>query len=463
MGASLRQALVHFLRKLAKNCRKLRLSVPRACARRIIETMVRIRSLNVANHLARSARWLLAVPLALAVTAASAAECAPEFNPGGVDAEAYGARGNYPAGTMAQRTQQGFMVGSFVSFDRLRPGPTVAAPASASPLTRSCEPFVLRYKHQGRDSSLDDYLTRHPATGFLIAKGSTILVERYQYGRRDTDRFVSQSIAKTITAMLFGLALKDGKIRSLDDRAQDYVPALKGGAYGDTSLRALLTMSSGVPWTETYSGDDDNARFGRALFTRGTPGAAALLRAHTTREVPEGTRFHYASSETEVLGLVLAAATGRRLTDYASERLWKPMGAEANATWSADLDGDILGYCCFSARLRDYARLGILLANDGGGVIPAPWVIEATSAPKESWRAPRKATPFWGYGYQTWLLPEPGRMFALRGIHGQAIFVDPASKLVLVHTAVRLKASNDPTAQELTTLWYALVRQYGKT
>ena len=70
---------------------------------------------------------------------------------------------------------------------------------------------------------------------------------------------------------------------------------------------------------------------------------------------------------------------------------------------------------------------------------------------------PRKATPFWGYGYQTWLLPARGRMFALRGIHGQAIFVDPASKLVLVHTAVRLKASNDPAAQELTTLWYALV------
>ena len=128
--------------------------------------MDRLRNVNVANHLARTAPWLLALPLALAVTAAWASECAPEFNPGGVDAEAYGSKRDYPAGTMAQRTQQGFMVGSFVSFDRLRPGPTVTAPPSPSPLTRSCEPFVLRYKHQGRDSSLDDYLTRHPATGF---------------------------------------------------------------------------------------------------------------------------------------------------------------------------------------------------------------------------------------------------------------------------------------------------------
>jgi CubicO group peptidase (beta-lactamase class C family) len=320
---------------------------------------------------------------------------------------------------------------------------------------------VLRYAANGREASLDDYLARHPATGLLIAKGPTILVERYQYGRRDTDRFVSQSMAKTIVAILFGLAVKDGKIRSLDDRAQDYLPALKGSAYGETSLRALLTMSSGVAWSETYTGDDDNAKLGRAMFSPGGQGAAAFLRTRNTREAPEGTRFHYASSETEVLGLVLAAATGRRLTDYASERLWKPMGAEADARWSADRKGDILGYCCFSARLRDYARLGLLLANDGGDVIPASWVIEATSAPQDSYRAPRKATPFWGYGYQTWLLPARRRMFALRGIHGQAIFVDPASKLVLVHTAVRLKPSNDPTAQELTTLWYALVEQYG--
>jgi len=336
------------------------------------------------------------VAFALLAQVVQAAECGPEFNTGGPDAEAYGAKRNYPIGTIAQRAEQRFIVGSFVSFDKLRAGPTIAAPPSASPLSRRCEPFILRYLYNGREASLDDYLTRHPATGLLIAKGSTILVERYQYGRSDTDRFVSQSMAKTITAMLFGLALKDGKIRSLDDRAQDYVPALKGGAYGETSLRALLTMSSGVAWSETYTGDDDNAKLARAMFSPGGSGAAAFLRAHNTREAPQGTRFHYASSETEILGLVLAAATGRRLADYASERLWKPMGAEADAQWSADREGNILGYCCFSARLRDYARLGILLANDGGDVLPASWVIEATSAPPASYLEPRKATPFWG-------------------------------------------------------------------
>lgn len=403
---------------------------------------------------------LLAVPFALAP--ARAEGCSPAFSAGGVDAEAYGAMRNYPIGSVAERAEQRFIVGSFSHWDKLLPGAVVAAPPKPMPLTRSCEPFVLNYTYKGQQSSIDDYLARHPATGFLIAKGPTILVERYQYDRRDTDRFVSQSMAKTITAMLFGLAVQDGSIRSLDDLAQDYVPQLRGGAYGETSLRALLTMSSGVSWSETYGGDDDLARFGRALFRRGEPGAATLLRTYTTREVPEGTRFHYASSETELLGLVLAAATGRRLTDYASERLWKPMGAEADAHWSVDPKGDVLAYCCFSARLRDYARLGLLLANDGGGIIPASWVIEATSAPRDSFRAPRKIGSFWGYGYQTWLLPARHRVFALRGIHGQAIFVDPTSKLVLVHTAVRLKAGSDPSAQELTALWNALVVQYGR-
>jgi CubicO group peptidase (beta-lactamase class C family) len=410
-------------------------------------------------YLAILRAMLVALGAVVPVVSHAAADCGPSFNSGGPHAAAYGAQQDYPLGTMLNRAQQRFIVASFSRFDRLLPGPVVAAGASPSPLKRDCRLSEFRYMFEGKQYSLDDYLARHPATGLIVAQGSTILTERYQYGRRDTDRLVSQSMAKTITAMLFGIAVKEGKIRSLDDRAQDYLPVMKGSAYGETTLRSLLTMSSGVAYSETYDGNDDSAQFGRALFRKDTPGGAVLLRRFNTREVPEGTRFRYAGSETETLGLVLAAATGQRLSNYASERLWKPMGAEADATWSADGKGDIAAYCCFSARLRDFARLGMLLANDGGDIIPAPWVIEATTAPPDSFRAPRKATAFYGYGYQTWIMPARNRMFALLGIHGQAIFVHPATKLVLVHTAVRLKPSQDPAARELTALWYALVNQ----
>jgi CubicO group peptidase (beta-lactamase class C family) len=403
----------------------------------------------------------LAIGAAMLVASprAAAEACGPSFSASGPDAESYGADKGYPLGGIRGARTPRFMVASFSHFDELLHSETVATGATASPLQRDCGGLDLHYTLDGQVHSLDDYLARNPTTGFLIARGSTILVERYQYDRRDIDRFTSQSMAKTITSMLFGIALADGKIRSLDDHAADYVPELKGSAYGETTLRSLLTMSSGVAYTETYDGTDDATEFSRALQRRDSPGAAALLRGYENREVPEGTRFHYAGSETETLGLVLTAATGQSLPAYASERLWKPLGAEADAAWGVDAKGQALAYCCFNARLRDYARLALLLANDGGGIIPADWVRQATSAPRDSFRSPRKATPFEGYGYQTWLLPSRNRMFVLRGIHGQSIYVYPALQLVLVHTAVRVKPNKDPALRELNTLWYALVRQ----
>jgi len=403
--------------------------------------------------LAVAAATLFASPRALAEA------CGPSFSASGPDAETYGSNEGYPLGGLRRARTPHFMVASFSHFGELLHSETVGTGAAPSPLARDCSGLNLHYTLDGQTYSLDDYLTRNPATGLLIARGSTILVERYQYGRSDTDRFTSQSMAKTITSMLFGIALADGKVRSLDDHASDYVPELKGSAYGETTLRSLLTMSSGVAYTETYDGTDDASEFSRALQRRDSPGAAALLRGYEHREVPEGTRFHYAGSETETLGLVLTAATGQSLPAYASERLWKPLGAEADAAWGVDAKGQALAYCCFNARLRDYARLALLLADDGGGIIPADWVREATSAPRDSFRSPHKATPFDGYGYQTWLLPSRNRMFALRGIHGQSIYVYPALKLVLVHTAVRVKPNKDPAVRELNTLWYALVRE----
>lgn len=420
------------------------------------------------NHSPMIRRTLAAIAVVTAAVAAAvlaaapqaaADSCGPSFSASGPDAETYGADAGFPLGGIRGARTPRFMVASFSHFSDILHSETVATGGAPSPLVRDCNGFDLQYKLDGQTYSIDDYLARNPATGFLIARGSTILVERYQYGRRDTDRFTSQSMAKTITSMLFGIAMADGKIRSLDDRAADYVPEMKGSAYGETTLRALLTMSSGVAYTETYEGTDDATQFSRALQRRDSPGAAALLRQYDNREVPEGTRFHYAGSETETLGLVLSAAIGQPLPAYASERLWKPLGAEADAAWGIDARGQALAYCCFNARLRDYARLALLLANDGGGIIPAGWVREATSAPRDSFRSPRKATPFEGYGYQTWLLPFRNRMFALRGIHGQSIYVYPAQKLVLVHTAVRVKPNKDPAVRELNTLWFALVRQ----
>lgn len=396
-----------------------------------------------------------------AETARDAGACAPSFSNTGPHAEAYGAGQNYPLGTIVDRTRQAYMVATFTNFDKLLPAHAVLPPDAPSPLARNCDRFDLSYTFEDERFSVDQYLARHPATGLLVLKDSTILLERYQYGRRDTDRFLSNSMVKTMVAMLVGIAIKDGKIKSIDDLAQDYVPEMKDSAYGQTSLRALLTMSSGIAFSETYDGKDDLSAFARDLRRSDQPNAANLLRRYSTRAAPPETKFAYAGTETETLGLVLTAATGKRLADYLSEKIWKPMGAEDEASWTVDGHNQEQAYCCLGARLRDYARFGLLLANDGGGIIPQAWVIEATTAPEGSYRAPRVATPFYGYGYQTWIMPAKRRMFAMLGTNGQAIFVDPASKLVMVHTAVRLKPSQDPAARELVALWFGLVRKFG--
>ena len=397
----------------------------------------------------------------LAAGGSAGAACEPSFSRSGPDAEAYGAAENYPLGTIADRTRQDRMVATFSNFDKLLPAHAVFPPAESSPLARNCDRAVWSYDFDGERRTIDQYLARHPTTGLLIARDSTILFERYQYGRRDTDRLLSNSMVKTMVAMLVGIAIKEGKIRSIEDKAQDYVPEMKGSAYGQTSLRALLTMSAGIEFSERYDGTDDAFAFSRDLRRSDLPSAANLLRRYNTRAAPPETKFAYAGSQTETLGLVLMAATGKRLSDYLSEKIWKPMGAEDEASWTVDGHNQEQAYCCLAARLRDYARFGLLLARDGGGIIPEAWVIEATTAPEGSFRAPRVATPFYGYGYQTWIMPAKRRMFAMLGTNGQAIVVDPASKLVLVHTAVRLKPSKDLAARELIALWFGLVRELG--
>lgn len=306
----------------------------------------------------------------------------------------------------------------------------------------------------------------------LILKDDTILLERYQYARTDQHRFTSHSMAKTVTAMLVGIAISDGKIRSVDDRADAYVPELKGTEYGGTSLRALLNMSSGVEFREVYDGKDDIAKMSRDLHTPGPGKNSAIVVAQFNNRIePAGAKFKYSSIETEILGIVLARAVGMPVADYLSEKIWRRIGAEAKAAWIVDVHGQEMTYCCLNAVLRDYARLGRLLAHDGAWpdgngkveqIIPRQWVVDATSVrTNDDHLRPGTATRFFGYGYQVWLFPGDTRQFAFLGIRGQVIFVDPASKLVMVQTAVRKLPSNDPTAAQTIALWQGVVKQLG--
>jgi CubicO group peptidase (beta-lactamase class C family) len=325
-------------------------------------------------------------------------------------------------------TPEECLVGSYSHLDSLVASHRVAHGIRVTPLRHG----------SGRSSDADRFMAENRNTGLLVLRGDEILAERYNYERKPGDRFTSMSMAKTVVGMLVGIAVAEGRIASIDDVASKYVPELKGEPYGETTLRHLLTMSSGVRFTENYGGHDDVQVLADRTVYREGPGGAAAVKGFTERAHPAGERFSYSSAESEVLGLVLRAAVRMPLAEYLSQKIWQPMGAEADATWVVDAGGYELGYMGINATLRDWGRFGLLLANygalNGRQIIPATWVRAATH-PESPHLKVGAATRLNGYGYQTWLIDDDGR-FALLGLRGQAVFVDPKSKLVIVHTAV---------------------------
>jgi CubicO group peptidase (beta-lactamase class C family) len=382
------------------------------------------------------------------------------------DEDILGKAEGYPVGTAKTWFyDEHVRVGSFSHIDDILPYLRVNKSASPLPLPKAASVPPLGYRFEQQSFTIDDFLAHQRITGLLVVKDGQILAERYQYNRKDSDRFISHSMAKSITSLAIGIALAEKKIASLDDTVAKYEPKLAGSPYGETTIRNILRMSSGVPFDESYNGKDDLTRF---VTTRYTQGSIAALRELTTREVEQGTRFHYASSETVDLVMVLRAVTGMPLTDYLTPRLWQPLGAEADASWTKAADGTVAGMGNFNAILRDYGRLGILLANDGeaGGkqIIPKEYLLDATDWHRqpEAFR-PFKATPYFGYGYQFWLFPGEKRRFALLGVYGQSIFVDPELKLVLVVTAAAKTANvgKETLGRERDALWRGLVETFG--
>ncbi len=406
---------------------------------------------------------LLAV-LALLLPLQARAEAVPVFNPTGPDAAAYGQAEGYLVHNIGPDREQRYLVGAFSHQEQLLPFHPVAKSATPAPLARAAKELAMHYRYQGRVYSLAEYLDRNPTTGLLILRDRSILFEHYQYARTDTDHFTSHSMAKTVTSMLVGIAVSEGKIKSIDDLAQIYVPELAGSEIGATSIRALLHMASGIAFRETYDGHDDAAALSRALWARNSQGPAAAIRQFNTREAAPDTQWLYKGVDTEALGLVLTRAVRMSQADYLAARIWSRIGTEADASWNTDAKGQEAAFCCLNATLRDWARLGDLLANDGAfngqQIIPAAWVRAATT-PSAPFLQPGTSAGYFGYGYQVWLFPGERRQFALQGVHGQSIFVDPPTKTVLVHTAVRRKPSRDPTTAELIALWQALIAQSG--
>lgn len=382
----------------------------------------------------------------LAALLVASAQAAP-------DEAGYGAGDGYPVGSRANWFQKRYLVGSLSAMEDIFPMRAVKSGPAPRPLQPSDYAFDW--------PRIAQYLAVHPATGLLIVKDGKVLAEHYQYGRGKEHRFTSFSMAKTLVGMAVGAAIADGHIASIEDAVDKYEPELATSAWKGVSIRHVLNMASGVKFDETYdTPDSDIARLSRP-WTRAEGTLLTELRRITERDAAPGERFRYVSANTQVLAQVLARATGKQLSTYVGERLWAPLGAEADAAWVVDATGMEAAYCCLSARLRDFARLGQLLLDngmvEGKRLLPEGWVEAATTVRlRDGHLQPGRATPYLGYGFQTWVLPD--RLgFALLGVRGQAVFVHPSQKLIMVQTAVWPRSSDPDLARARNVFWGELV------
>ncbi len=318
-------------------------------------------------------------------------------------------------------------VAGFRNMDKIGPAREVAANGQAWPLPiGNSDLSEISIDNEGNTLSLNQYIERQDVAGLLVIKNGKVAYEHYALGNTSSTRWISYSVAKSVTSLLVVAAIRDGYIQSVDEKVTDYLPRLKGSAYDAVSIRNLLQMSSGVAWDESYS--DRKADINRILWP-------SLEAYRYLRELPiaaePGKRFNYNTAETNLVGDLLRAAIGNNLSTYLSDKIWTPFGMGADAYWTlTHAGGGELGGSSLNATLRDYGRIGLFVLNngrlaDGTQVLPDGWIEESTTP----------SAPYPGYGYLWWRSSDKAAFQAL-GIFGQAIYINPAENLIIaLHSA----------------------------
>ncbi|MCE9657371.1 MAG: beta-lactamase family protein [Burkholderiales bacterium] len=302
---------------------------------------------------------------------------------------------------------------------------------------------------------VDAYMAGQRSAALLVLHDGKLRLERYGLGFDNGGRWTSFSVAKSMTSTLVGAALRDGAIRSMDDKVSDYIPEMKGSAYDDVSIRQLLTMTSGVKWNEDYADpNSDVARFNNHKPEDGVDSLLSYMRK-LPREAPAGTRWLYSTGETNLVGVLLGRAVKKPLATYLSEKIWVPAGMEQQATWILSRSGNEISGCCIQAAPRDYARFGLFILNgariEGKSIVPDGWLADATTGRIGTGQPER------GYGYQWWTYADG--TFAARGIFGQGIFIDPKRRIVIVSNANWAEGARAKIAGEAREAFYRAVQK----
>lgn len=306
-------------------------------------------------------------------------------------------------------------------------------------------PIASIYNKQTLDTNLANELVRQKSIAYLVIHRDSLVYEAYWEGYSDSSLSNSFSMSKSVIGMLTGVALKEGAIKSLDQTVSEFIPEYASNGKGKLTLRNLITMSAALSWDEAYTSlfsVTTEAYYGKDL--------KGLMDRLEVIDTP-GVNYYYQGGATQLLAMVLMQATGKSLSEYASQKLWKPLGAEHDAEWTIDKeDGMEKASCCIYSNARDFAKLGALylhLGNwKGQQLIDSSFVMESViAAPLMDNGKPNKE-----YGYQWWISEVDGeKIFYCRGILGQYIVVIPSKEIVMVRLGHLRNKADDGTLLDL--------------
>jgi CubicO group peptidase (beta-lactamase class C family) len=273
--------------------------------------------------------------------------------------------------------------------------------------------------------SFEEYLESQKTVAFLIIRNDSLLYDNYFNSYNKESEVPSFSVAKSVTSILIGIAIQEGKITSIEDPITKYLPEMKDPKMKKVKIRHLLDMTSGIDYNESYVnplGDAAAFYYGRKLRTQ-------CAKMKCSKE--PGTEFYYSSGNSQLLGLILDHALApQTVTSYLQEKLWTPLQMQYPASWSIDKkkNGMEKTFCCLNTKALDYAKIGRLYLNKGNWngvqIINENWVKESTKSEENDGRV-------WYYNNQWWIPSKEGD-FVAHGILGQYIYVNPAKNLIMV-------------------------------
>lgn len=351
----------------------------------------------------------------------------------------------------------------------------------AAPLPKASKTLTsASYTFNGISYSLPDYLKRENVSGMLVLKNGQIAYKYLAAGNTDKTLWTSRSVGKSVVSTLVGIAIKQGKIHSLNDLVTDYEPDLKGTAWDGVTLKQLIQHTSGVAWNEDYANpNSDFAHLTQCEARAGTYDCVRDIIKHLHRAHPAGTTWSYSSGGAWLLGDVLEKATGMPLAAYLEKTIWQPYGMATDGVWHAYKKGQHdVGAHGFNATLEDWGRFGLFIMNNGRlangeQTLPDHWLDDAAN-----WTQARNsvsaAHPEGTYGYQWWnnavaanaqhISPAADKslknsLWAL-GIYGQVIMVNRAENLVIVQWSTWPQAEPKMNTQPLeAALMYSAIAQ----